>query len=527
MINRDVNRRQFLKGVGKVSALGLTALSIPEFLAACANSSQSSSVGTNQSPKRGGTLLIGIASGGPTDTVDPPRSISVAEIVLTFNVFDRLVYQKRDWSLQPMLAEKWVSNSDGTKWTFNLRQGVQFHDGSPFGAQDVAWTLMRILDPKTGASLQGRLSSSLDPGGIQVVDDHTLVLNLKRPDTVLPIPLGDRSAGIVKRGVIPTPQSAIGTGPFTLSSFVAGQSWEIKRNPNYWQKGVPYLDVVREVGIPEQSSKLAAVQSGSVSLTDAIDFSAVSVLKSNGLQVIKQDSATYFDIAMDETQAPFTDLRVVQAVKLAIDRNKMNLDVFQSLGALTVDNPEPPDSPYYPPSLKVPSQDINQAKALLAAAGHPNGIDLELFTSDKNAGQVNVAVACADMLSAAGIRAKVNNWPIATYNSQIWLHKPMTVNNWLRRFPTDAMSLIYASTGVWNESKLKNTQLDNLVAQALGTADLAMQTKFIQQALLLVSENAGTAIPVYLPKVFGAAKNVNGVATSLTGTFDLRSAWLA
>ena len=495
-------------------------------LVACGNqSSPSTSVATT--PKRGGTLRIAISSAGPGDTVDPARATSVGDIVFTFNVFDRLVYQNPDWSLTPMLAEKWEANADATQWTFHLRQGVQFHDGSPFGAADVAWTLTRILDPKTGSSLNGRVTQSLAPSGIEIIDDHTLVLHLKQSDSVLPIALGDRAAGVVKRNAVPTSQTVTGTGPFSVTSWTPGQSFELKRNPSYWQKDAPLLDGVRMVYIPEQATKLQSMQSGSVDMTDAVDFSAVPSLKAdNNVQLLVHEASAYFDLAMDTTHAPFNDPRVIKAIKLAIDRTKLNQAVFQGLGVITGDTPEPPNSPYYPPGLKV-TRDVKQAQSLLAQAGFASGVDIEWITTDRNAGQKDFAVACADMLKDAGIRVKLTTWPGATFNSQVWLKQPMYNQYFFRRFPTDAMSLLYGSTGVWNESKIKSSALDALIQKALATADHAAQTKTIQQALQLINDDFSNVVPVYLPRIFAASKKVNRVVTSLTGTFNLRTTWLS
>ena len=512
-------------------AAGFVLVSSSGLLAACGGGYEGSGGGGGEpaiAPKRGGVLQIAISdTGGPKENLDPAVQTNVNDAIYTDLLYDALTAQNEKWEVTPVLAESFESNADVTEWTFKLRQGVQWHDGKPFTSKDAAYSIGRHLDKKTGSPLLDRLSPTLEKAGIQTPDDNTLVFKLKRPDSLLPLTLSTRHARLVQAGTTDF-SKGIGTGPFTLKSFKPARSWEVTKNPNYWEKGVPYLDGARGVIITEQSTKVQSVLSGDSHITDPIDFSAAATVKGNpNAQLMEFKNATYLLVAMDQTKPPFDDERVRMAMKIAVDRERVVNSAFAGYGTVTSDVPVPADDPFFPDEVGVRKQDIEEAKRLLAEAGHPDGIDVELITSQAFAAMVDLAVAYAQVVEPAGIRVKIKQWPADTFWDQVWLVKPMYTSYYTRRHPNEALSITYTSNAPWNESKLKSNELDQLVAKGLGTTDREEQTQAYQDALEIVANEAGTAIPAFINRLHVAKKNVQGVELGLQTSVLVKKAYLA
>jgi peptide/nickel transport system substrate-binding protein len=210
-------------------------------------------------------------------------------------------------------------------------------------------------------------------------------------------------------------------------------------------------------------------------------------------------------------------------VKLALDRPKILQTVYRGFGTVTADIPEPPSDPYYPHGLGR-AQNIGKAKQLLAAAGHPNGIDVELFTTDAEPHYVDLAIATANIVKAAGIRLKVSQQSSALYFSKSWMVKSMFVSNWQRRFPTEVLALLYTSTAANNQSRFKSPALDRLVAKARGTVNHQKQVQLVQQAFKIVANQDGTTIPVMIDLLALCSKKFGGVTLNSNIFMNLRNA---
>jgi peptide/nickel transport system substrate-binding protein len=525
-LRRELTRRQLLRG-----AAGIAAGASVFGLAACGGDDDGGGTQTGAQPegdvKRGGILQVSFSDSSTDESLDPAGTELNNDSFYTGQIYEGLGVADTKWDVHPVLAESWEPNDDASEWTFKLRQGVQFHDGTPFSSKDAAYSIGRLLDEELGSPLFSRLQPSLDPDGIQAPDDQTLVLSLKRPDSLMPLALSARHAMIVKDGTSEFDvASAIGTGPFKVKSFQPGQSWELEKNTTYWEKGVPYLDGLRGVVVGEQSTKVQSVTSGQAHIADPIDYSAASTVSGGGASILEFPGATYLLIAMDQRKKPFNDERVVDAIKMAVDREQVLSAVFQGYGDVTADVPVPPDDFYYPPDLST-AQDIEGAKQLLADAGYPNGIDLELHTSASYGGMVDLAVAFQQVVEPAGIRVKINQGSPDTYWDQVWLVKPMYVSYYTRRHPNEILSITYASNAPWNEAQFKNPTLDDLLAQGLRTTDREEQKQIYQDALREVADKHGTSIPAFVSKLWIKKDNVQGAELELSRGMIMKKAYIA
>ncbi|MGH3940200.1 MAG: ABC transporter substrate-binding protein [Pseudonocardiaceae bacterium] len=418
------------------------------------------------------------------EKLDPQKANGPAGYLRNVSVFDSLVAVTADgWKLEPRLARSWEPSADLLSWRFTLRQGVTFHDGRPLEAKDVVWTFRRILDENVGSGAFSRFSRTMSPAGITAPDASTVMITLTSPDSLLPYAFTDPVTVIVKEGQQTFDASTyIGTGPYKLVSWTPGQSLEMQRNPNYWDGELPYLDGLRRVDATDVATASQGVLSGNFDVAEAVSYAAADQLgKSANAQLIRMRNTTSLVAVMDTTQAPFTDDRVRQAFKLAVDREAVLNTVFAGFGEVTSDLMMAPTDPYYPDDLEQVSYDPDQAKSLLAAAGFPTGVDVDLLTYGTYS---PLAVAYAEVAKAGGIRANVQQGNPDTFWS------------------------------VANESKLNFPAIDELYNKALRTTDTEQQKTFIKQGLALAAQNMGLIIPVMADQLLLAKKNVQGVTSA-------------
>ncbi|WP_342362067.1 ABC transporter substrate-binding protein [Terrarubrum flagellatum] len=465
--------------------------------------------------KRGGVLRYGFGDTNAGEQMDPATVQNGASIELMHVIFEPLVRRGKDWKFSPWLAESYELDRDKNIWTFHLRKGVKFHDGSPLTAKDVIYSLGRLVDEKVGASLRSRLKGSFNAGSLEAVDEHTVRIHMLRRDTMLDQPLSRYNTGIIKAGTVPTadPKTAIGTGPFKIKSFEPGQSWQVERFAGYWQPGVPLLDGIQCINIPDQSAKVQSVISGAVDLIDPVDSVLVKQLAANPkVRVEPLPSAMSWCIFLDQKVKPFDDVRVRRAIKLAVDRKLILDTVYQGLGVITPDVPLPPGDPMFPTDLGDGAQDIPGAKKLLAEAGFPNGLEFTLYTSPILPGMVDLAVTFAESVKAAGIRVTVNQWPAATYWDQVWIKYPTYVDYNYRRNAHDALDLVFAKGTPYADGVNfdQDGKLREFIDKALVESDPAKQVEMYKDALRRVALESGVIIPCFLSRNFTLNKNARG-----------------
>ncbi|MDI5930013.1 ABC transporter substrate-binding protein [Rhizobium leguminosarum] len=512
-----VSRRSFLMTASALSGLAVMAkLGIVSAMA--------------QDASRGGVLRFGIGDAVASEKLDPAIASNGSVTQLAPCVFETLLRRAPDYSLLPWLAEKWEANEDFTAWTFHLKPDIKFHDGSVMTADDVVYTFTRLMDESVGSSLRGRLLASMRPEGLKIIDAKTIKLELIKADTLLP-EVFSRSpyAGIIKKGSKPalTPASAIGTGPFKVKSFVPGKSWELVRNDVYWVTGYPYLDGVQCALIPDQTAKAQAVISGAVDLTDGFDAAAAKKLADNpNVRLDLMKNFLFYGFFIDRTVKPFDDVRVRKALKLAMDRDQILKSAFQGYGDTTPDIPVPRSDAYFPPNAPAGTQDIQGAKALLAEAGYPNGIEFELFTSAVRPGMVDMAVLLAESAKAAGIKIKVNQWPTATYWDQVWGKKPAYIDFIGRRSVHDVLDVAFAKDGRFNGSKFdQDGTLRQEIEAALREPDAEKRKSKYQGALLRVANESSVPIPLFIHLISVINKSIGGDPQAFGEPFSIFALW--
>ena len=345
-----MRRPKVLVGIGLVIAITLTACSTGERVDLGNESSQN--------------LIAAIA--GEPDQLDPHKTSAYFSFEVLENVYDTLVEPDENLEMRPALAESWEVSGDQLTWTFHLRQGVTFHDGSPFSAEDVVYSYKRIIDQKL--SNADRFRAVTD---VTAPDKSTVKITVAQPTPNLLSNIGGfKGMAIVQRKNVESGEIAthpIGTGPFAFRSAKSGDSITLAANKNYWG-GPPLISGVTFRFIPEASTALSALQAGEIDWTDSIPTQRVEELKTDdSINLGVTPSNDYWYLALNEARKPWNDVRVRQAIAYGVDRHA--IVQATGYGTATVNQLAiPKGSPWYT-EYHGYTLDIAKAKSLLHEAG--------------------------------------------------------------------------------------------------------------------------------------------------------------
>ncbi|MGH9245330.1 MAG: ABC transporter substrate-binding protein [Acidimicrobiales bacterium] len=497
-----MSRRQFLRLAG-VTAGGIS-------LAACTASDPGP---TGQGPRGIKTVRFAMSGEVSTaDTADPHLNTSQHDGRLMSAVYEQLAGYDDSLKAQPVLAESWEPNDTADVWTFKLRPNVTFHDASELTAGDVVYSFQRILDPATASPGAGSLGF-LDPDAIEAVDDGTVRFTLSEPLADLPLALINRQAYIVKEGATGDDLRAVanGTGPFKLQEFTPGEDPTVfVRNDRYWESGLPKADAVELVSISEPASRVAALVRGQVDIIEDPPATELDRLGAGpDTTVVVEPKGNMEVIAMQIDVPPFDDLRVRQALKFAMDREAMLQLVAQGQGTLVNDLPISSILEYALPGSPR-ERDVAEARALLQAAGHGDGLDVTLAVSEVQARFVEIATAYKEMAAEVGVNVTLDIRPADTYWDEVWLQVPMFVSAWIAR-PVDSMlALLFLENAEWNETHWRRPDWDQRFAQARSTIDYGQRESMYRQLQTEIVDEGGYLVP-YMVNTIGATR------TAVTG----------
>lgn len=366
--------------------------------------------------------VIVYGRGEDSESLDPQGVDDGESAKVCNNLFDGLVtFGPGTCEIVPALAESWTRSPDGREWTFRLRRGVKFHDGEPFDADAVAFTMARLLDEKNAFKPEDKVPYASFYRGIvesvEAKDPQTAVFRLSRPFAPFLANMAMFSGYVVSpkalrdRGAKAFGKSPVGTGPFRFESWFHGEKKIVLvRNPDYW-RGPAAAEKVIFRTVPDNNARITALRSGDINWMDGVPWEEVEPSRKDAR--LKVWSATGFNVlylSMNVERKPFDDVRVRRAVSLAIDRKRLVDALYYGAGVPAV-HPMPPGTPGYDASVPLPAVDPAKAKALLAEAGFPAGLDTDLYAMPNPrpyvASPLKVAEVLKADLAAVGIRAKI------------------------------------------------------------------------------------------------------------------------
>lgn len=513
----EVTRRQLLAGTASAALLaGLTACGR-------AGSTPKPGPGGAGAPQRGGNFRVGVTGGGAKDIFDGQNIITKPDQARLVSCFDTLLTYDQDYKLvNDGLAEEVIQDSP-TQYTIRLRKGITFHNGKTLSADDVIYSLQRILDKSNGLTGYAALSA-IDPTQVTTMDASTVRLVLKTPNSTIPDGLAAYTTGIVPVGYKGYPSEQIGTGAYKLQSFTPGQRSVSVRNDNYWRAGQPYFDTVTIIDFPDATAQANALLGGQVDAITDLPAAQVAVAKGNReLAVLNSKVGSWLPLCMAVDMAPFDDARVRQAMRLLVDRQGMVDQVLSGYGRIANDLYSPFDADYAS-DLPQRARDVDQAKALLKAAGQEN-LTVDLNTTPGAAGMVETATVFATQAKQAGVTINVKNVP--NYYGDQYLRLAFSVDFWGTRnylaqvAQGSVRSAPYNETH-WPPASGAGSNFQSLYEQALAATDASRRGELVREMQKLEYENGGYIIPFFNNFVDAHSIKVQGLKES-RGTLNLDS----
>jgi peptide/nickel transport system substrate-binding protein len=509
----ELTRRTLLKG----SMYGAAALGGLPLLASCtADDAKSNPIGPKPSAaptagKTGGHLRIGIVGGGAEDHLDGHNATTHPDQARVFSLYDTLIERDSTFQLRMALAESVTPSVDAKTWTVVLRKGVTFHNGKPLTADDVIFSLKRIVSEKKS---QAASLSNIDMGALKKIDDNTVQIVLKKPSVLIAEYLANYNVSIVPVGY--DPKNPVGTGAFKFQSFTPGQQSVFVRNENYWRENRPYVDQLTIIDFPEDAARINALISKRVDAIDQVPPAQMRVIEADpSLKVISAETGAWTPFTMHVGKSPYSDVRVRQALRLVVDRQQIIDQVLDGQGRIGNDL-YAPDDEVYARDLPQRQQDIDQAKSLLRQAGQSD-LRIELTTSSGiAAGVVEAAQVFAKQAEAAGIKVKLNNVK-DFYAEGKYLNWPFAQDYWFTRNYLPQVQQGSLPTSPYNECGWKDPKFIELVTQAEVTVDKTKRSELCQEAQKIEYDSGGYIIPAFNNQVDAASAKVGGLVEDKSG----------
>ncbi len=464
-----------------------------------------------QTPNRGGTFRVAQHDGNTSDQHDPGHYQSNFEIAYTHTVRAYLTMINQDGTLGPDVASEWSATPDAMEWTFKINDRATFHNGKKVTTADVVASMNHHRGDASTSAAKALLSTVED-----LVDngDGTVTFKLSAPNADLPWIMPDYHLAILPDngdGTIDW-QSGFGCGPYKMVELEFGVGGRFVRHDDWHGEGA-YFDEVEFLVINDPNARQTALITGDVDASSLLENKTLGLLGRNpNVAIDNVSSAQCITMPMHVDVAPFDNLDVRMALKLAINREELIEKI--TFGAATIGNDfhHSPAMPYFPSEIPQREYDPDKAKWHLQQAGM-EGLSVDFSTADSiTTGAVDAAILYAEHAKAAGININVVREPNDSYWADVWLVKPWCMVTWGARPTPDVMyTLAYKDDADWNESHWKNPRFNELLLQAKAELDDTKRAGMYHEMGMLMRDDGGTVIPYFPNFVYGRRSNVNHI----------------
>jgi peptide/nickel transport system substrate-binding protein len=475
--------------------------------------------GTGAGAARAGTLRVATQ---PIVQTDPAFISSDAEVLVANHVYDYLVDIDPDNNITPRLATAWSVSDDGLTYSFQLAQGVTFHDGSAFNADDVIWTFDRLRDQDLELPTAD-LYSNIET--IQASGEFDVTFILAESNPFFLYDLSDNHALILDSGNT-DPAQFNGTGPFRVESS-SSERIDLVANEDYFQPDQPRLTRLEITFFDDENAAVNALRSGQIDLVMRMSTSLFNSLRGEeGITLVDIPTNGFDLIRLRSDRPPGDNPQVIQAFKLATDRQEIFELVQQGYGAVGRDSPIGPlFTSYYTERTSLPARDPEAARSLLAQAGYPDGLSLELHTPDTG-GRPDLAAVLKEQWSEAGIDVEIMVEPESVYyGDNGWLEVDLGITGWgSRPVPQFYLDVMLECEAVWNESHFCDPEFDRLSQIAGSTLDEEARVQAYADIQEILIERGPVIIPYYFAQFFAYDSQFDGLALkAFAGRTDLRN----
>ncbi len=495
-VNRGITRRDMLTVLG---AAGVTAASAGHLFSAAGEV-------VAATPKRGGTVRMASDLHGPSDTLDPQLFTSSIDYSRGRSLYNSLTQFRDSIVPQPELAEEFSSNKEVTEWTFKLRKGVKFHDGSELTADDVLYTMNRH-------TMEGSKSKAKTlVAGVKEwkkMDKYTVKAIMDAPNSDLPAILATFHFKILKNGE-KNFQNPMGTGPYKLKEFKPGVRSVHVKNDDYWREG-GWFDEIQIFAITDKVARLNALLSGDIQMMQAVDPKTLKQVEKNpNVKVLSQASGAYMGICAMLNASPGNNPDFVAAMKALPRRKRIVRSLLKKQG--TVGNDHPINEAYGPDfcsELPVREHDLDKAKFHFKKSGISSA---ELHVAEVTPGITDASLMIQRDAQKAGFDLKIKKVPNDGYWGAVWMKTPLNVTAWNMRPTANVMlNLAFAPDAPWNDTLWKNERFGKVLTEVRGVTDPALRHEMYCELQRLAHEGSGMIIPAHRNYVDGVAANIHGV----------------
>jgi peptide/nickel transport system substrate-binding protein len=529
LLARGITRR----GVLKSGAAGAAAVSGASLLAACGGGGGGgANTGPSGKPVRGGTLTVAMISHGGSETMSVWQSQTNLDESRIFSLYDPLFEFDSD-GINPALAESAEPNADATVWTFTLRKGVTWHDGTPLTADDLLYTIKNWVSPLNYYS--ATLAAIIDAKNARKRDRYTVEVPLLKPVADLPSFTSFYQAYVIKDGTKEKDfnSNPVGTGAFKFESFIPGKRSVFQANHNYWRPGLPYVDkLVIDSSYTQDSARLNAVEAGTADTAPAVDFGLSAANRSNkSYRISSAIGSSNYQFTMNLKTPPFDDVRVRQAMRLLADRQGIVNSALAGYG--TPGNDLPGRGLKHFASDFHRERDVEQARSLLKQAGRQD-LAVTLAASNIDPGLPDCATLYARNAADGGVNVNVKMVdPSVWYTAPAgYLKRPFSVGCPGAGDDVPSLSEYYLIT-MWSgaaypETHFGNPRDDALLFDAIGELDPAKANDKWHEVQKVQFDSGGYLIFANQSYVDAYRNEVGGINATYAGPADglqFRKAW--
>lgn len=464
-------------------------------------------------PVPGGSVVYGMTQ--DLASLDPHVDTDAGTRDVVFNLYEGLVKPTSDGGFIPAVASDYIISDDAKTYTFTLRDGITFHDGTPVTIEDVKYSIDRYAEIQGESSAFSSLVDS-----VEVQDDKTLVVNLKESySEFLPM----MTIAIIPQSNEDPAGNPIGTGPFKYVSYTPGQNLELEKYDGYWQEGVPSLDSVEFKFIADVDTAFVELQAGTIDILKYLTSAQAETL-GDDYNIVQGSMNLVHAMYLNSAYEPLSKTEVRQALCYAVDRDAINNFIFGGKSHIIGSHMIPAMSKYYEPEAEtVYSYDPEKAKELLADAGYADGFDLEITVPSSYSQHVNSAQIIADELSQVGINVTLNQVEWSTWLQDVYkggnfqatvigFDGTLAPSDWLKKYVTDDAK---------NFMHYSNTEYDDVFNTAYTTVDDDVKVENYKKAQMILAEDAAAVYIEDPANLVAVSKKFGGYTFYPTAAEDM------